>query len=345
MLNELLGSYTFRIVLMGTVLLGLVSGIIGVILTLRKQALIGDVLSHSTLPGVVLAYIITKESSLYVSIIGAIVASIVSVLIISLIKKYSRLKNDAILALILSAFFGFGQVLLSIIRDTAGQEQARLNKFIFGQAATMSKQDIIFLSVILFIVLAVIITFWRHIKLFIYNSEYYQSLGFSKTIINIILNAITILVVVSGIQAVGVILLSALIIAPAVTARLWSDKLLGNVIISAIIGGLSGFLGTLFSVDVPTGPVIVIFVTSIFLVSVLIAPKKGIIWTKITNLIHKKQIKQFQLLIHIYEENKINDISNPLINEYKKMGYLSNNNEITLKGEEKVLKILRGELR
>lgn len=348
MWQEILSNYTLRVVLMGTMLLGAVAGTIGVFLTLRKQALVGDALSHAALPGIVLAYIITQESSLYMSILGAIFASIFSIMLIEGIKRFSIIKNDAILAIILSSMFGFGQVLLSVIRDTAGQDQARLKSFIFGQAATMSLEDVLFLTAILAIVFLTVIVFWRHIKLFIFNKDFYHSLGFSSHLINVILNTLTILVVVSGIQSVGVILMSALLIAPAVAARLWSNNLKINLLLAAIFGAISGLLGTLFGTNVPTGPVIVIFATSIVIVSLLVAPRKGIVWVFISERIHRSQIKEFKTLIHIHENDSFDGVPLESLRHLTNDGYLKKeaaNYKLTFKGREKVLSILAGELR
>lgn len=345
---ELLSSYTVRIVLVGTVLLGIVGGIVGVFLTLKKQSLVEDALSHSALPGVVLAYIITQKSSLLVSIIGAIIASVFALFLMNIIKKYSKIKNDAILAIILSGMFGFGQVLLSIIRDTAGQDQARLNTFIFGQAATMSKHDITFLVIILSVVLFLVLLFWRHIKIFIFNREFYQSLGFSGKLINIILNALIVLVVVSGIQTVGVILMSALLIAPGVAARLWSNRLGTNVVLAAFFGAISGFLGTMFGINMATGPVIVIFVSSIVVISLLFAPKTGFIWMKIAEKIHKFQINKYHSLIHFYETGEIEEVSKESLEFLLDKGFFIKEDglyDLSNKGKEKVYSIMAGELK
>lgn len=342
---EIFNDYTLRIVLLGTALLGAVSGIVGVFLTIRKQSLVGDTLSHATLPGIVLAFMITNQSSLLVSIIGAIIASIISLFLIEVIKRYSIVKNDAALAIILSSMFGLGQVLLSVIRDSAGQAQARLKKFVFGQAATMSRNDVFFQMAILIIVLLVVIIFWRHIKLYVFNKEFYQSLGYPGRIINIILNTLTILVVVSGIQSVGVILMSALLIAPSVAARMWSNRLLINIIISAFLGALAGALGTIFGMNISLGPVIVIFATSFVIISLLFARKTGIVWTKISEHIHSKQIRKYRTLIHIFENNQTTGIASETLLALSKAGYLSNDFELTSKGMEKVVAIMAGELK
>lgn len=347
MIDQIVSNYTLQMVLLGTSLLGATAGVIGVFLVLRKQALIGDTLSHATLPGIVLAYIISQNSSLHTSIIGAIVAAILSLFFIEVVKRYSIIKNDVLLAIILSSMFGFGQVLLSIIRDTAGQDQARLNSFIFGQAATMSSGDIELLVAILVITLFLTALLWRHIKLFIFDQEFYRSLGFRASLIRHVLSILTIMVVVSGIQSVGVILMNALLIAPAVAARFWSDRLSINVILAGIIGSLSGSIGSLYSTNLPTGPVIVIVSTSFVIFSMVFSMKKGLVWNIINNKIHQRQIKKYRGLIHLFETNQWDSISKEAVHELEISGFISkhnNNYEISRKGKDKVMEILKGEL-
>lgn len=348
MWNEITANYTLRVVLIGIGLLGAVSGIVGVFLTLRKQALIGDALSHAALPGIVLAYMITQQSSLYVSILGAIVASAVSIFAIETIKRYSIIKNDALLAVILSSMFGLGQVFLSLIRDTAGQDQARLNTFIFGQAATMSLDDVLFIGMILGLVFLTVVLLWRHMKAYVFDQDFYLSLGYPGVLINVIINALAILVIVSGIQSVGVILMSALLIAPSVAARLWSNRLGLNVILSAMIGFLSGVFGTLFGVNTSTGPVIVIFASGFVVFSILCAPGKGILWMKFSNTVHAYQIRKYHVLIHLFEMNNTKGISLEATTEFHEQGYMIYRNgtyELTAKGRKKVSAILSGDLK
>lgn len=272
--------YVLIIVLVGTSLLGAVSGVIGVFSTLRKQALIGDTISHATLPGVVLSFIFFNQRSLPVLLIGATVSSIIAIILTHLIKKHSKIKNDASLAIILSSFFGFGQVLLSLISNNAGVNQAGLSTFIFGQAATMSVEDIYLIIIVLSTVLITVLLIYKEIKLFIFNESYYQTLGFNPVITKFILSTLTILIIIVSIKSVGVVLMSAMLIAPAVAARQWSNRLSRNLIIAALFGAISGFIGTFISSRIskmPTGPVIVLVASIFVLISIIFSPKKGIL--------------------------------------------------------------------
>lgn len=334
----------FAKIMIGTVLLGFSAGAIGVFPTQRKQALIGDALSHAALPGVVLAFMLFNTRSIEVLLLGAAFSSLLSMAIIELIKKYSNVKFDASMALILSAFFGFGNVLLSMLK---GSGQAGLNRFIFGEAATMLEKDVLLISIAAIISIVLVIIFWRHIILYIFNEEFYVSLGFDERIIKSLLTFLTVLVVVISIRTIGVVLMSALLIAPAVTARLWSDKFKYNFILAGIFGAISAFIGTYISFEVnglPTGPIIIVVLSSILILSLLFSPKKGIISSQILNKRHKLFINKYHDLVHFYEFNEFKNDSD--IKTFVDDGYLIVDNNkylLTDKGVELVHNIMRGE--
>lgn len=299
---DILSNGVVRIMLVGTLSLGVVSGALGVFTILRKQALIGDALSHATLPGVVIMFIFTHSKDIGVLIVGAAISAAVAMFIMRLIKKFTILENDAILALILSSFFGFGRFLISLISRNPEFSQAKLDDFIFGSAATIIERDVKTLLIVSMIVFVLIVLFWRHLKTQTFNPEFYESLGFSNTVIEFMISFMTILVIVSGIRSVGVILMSALLILPGITTRQWSDRLGVNVVLAGLVGGLSALVGTLISVSVknglPTGPVIVIVGTTIAIFSILFAPKRGIISKEIQKKHHHKQIVNYRDLIN-----------------------------------------------
>lgn len=336
-------SYFLKI-LIGTVMLGFSAGSIGVFPTQRKQALIGDALSHAALPGVVLAFMIFNTRDIGLLLIGAAFASVVSMLLIELIKKYSNVKFDASMALILSSFFGLGNVLLSLL---TGSGRAGLSKFIFGEAATMLEKDVLIISFAALVSILLVIIFWRHIKLFIFDEQFYNSLGFKTVIIRSILTFLTVLVVVISIRTIGVVLMSALLIAPAVTARIWSNRFSINFILAGIFGAVSAAIGTYFSFKIsglPTGPIIVVVLSVILLVTLLFAPKSGIIASSILNKRHKVFINKYHELVHFYEFGNFKDIS--VVDDYVKQGFISRENNLsytlTTKGEELVFNIMRG---
>lgn len=298
-----LSNSVVGIPLLGTIMLGLVSGVVGVFTVLRKQALIGDALSHASLPGVVLMYMFTRSESVSVLLVGAALAAGVSMFLMNVIKKYSKIEHDALLALILSSFFGLGNFLINLVRSS----KINLKDYIFGSAATIIRADLWVLIVSALVILIIITFVWRHLKVQTFNQEYYNSLGFSSTIINFIMSFITILVIVVGIKTVGVILMSSFLIAPAIAARMWDNRLFVNALLAALFGAISGFLGTFYSskLSAPIGPMVVIVVTMIAVISILAAPRRGIIAKEIQRKNYQSKVVKYRDLIHLYEKNTI----------------------------------------
>lgn len=343
--NWFIENYTFIIIALGTMSLGLINGVFGVFLVLKKQALVGDALSHATLPGIVLAFMFTQSKNMLVLLLGASFSALFAMLILELIKRFSNLKSDAGLALILSSFFGFGQVLLLIVQTTGVGSMAGLESFIFGQAATMLNSDVIFIICLAIIILITITLFWKEFKLFIFDNEFYQSLGYSNRLTIFVLNILTVIVVTISIKAVGVILMSALLIAPMVASRQLSNRLYLNVIIAGLIGLLSAFIGTLITANVtnlPTGPVIVIALSSVVMITLFFSFKNGIFFKAFKDYIHQKQIIKYKNLIHAYyhkkEVTELTDITKMIDLNYV---YLKSDKYLlTDKGVDKVERII-----
>ena len=279
-------DHTFRTVALGCSLLGMVSGILGCFAVLRKQSLLGDAVSHASLPGVCLAFLFTNVKNTEVLLLGALITGIVCIGLIQLIQNYTKIKFDSALALILSVFFGLGLVLLSYMNKLPGSNKSGLNKFIFGQASTFIERDVNVIFITGIILLVIIVLFWKEFKLVSFDSDFAKTLGFPSKKIEILISILIVATVIIGIQAAGVILISAMLISPAVAARQWTDKLSVMVILSAIFGGISGFFGTLISIsqeNLPTGPIIVVIISLIVLFSILFSNKRGIIFKIIRN--------------------------------------------------------------
>ena len=279
-------DHTFRTVALGCSLLGMVSGILGCFAVLRKQSLLGDAVSHASLPGVCLAFLFTNVKETEVLLFGALVTGVICIGLIQLIQNYTKIKFDSALALILSVFFGLGLVLLSYMNKLPGSNKSGLNKFIFGQASTFIERDVNVIFIAGIVLLAIIMLFWKEFKLVSFDSDFAKTLGFPSKKIEILISVLIVATVIIGIQAAGVILISAMLISPAVAARQWTDKLSVMVILSAIFGGISGFFGTLISIsqeNLPTGPIIVVIISLIVLFSILFSNKRGIIFKIIRN--------------------------------------------------------------
>ncbi len=344
---DLLSNGVVQIVLFGTLILGLVSGALGVFTLLRKQALIGDALSHATLPGVVLMFIFTHTKDISLLIIGAALSAAVAMFLMRIIKKYSILENDAILALILSSFFGLGRFLISLISRNPEFSKAKLDDFIFGSAATMVEADVRTLVIVCTIVFLCIMVFWRHLKLQTFNAEFYESLGFSNRFMEFLMSFMTILVIVSGIRSVGVILMSALLIVPGIAARQFSDKLNVNVILAAIFGASAAVIGTLISVryegGLPTGPTIVVIGTLVAILAIFLAPKRGLIAAKLMQQKHRDDIKRYRILLHLYTNDSIDEAIPEHLYEEQLILKDEDRYRLTDAGHKKVKAILGGE--
>ena len=277
----ILQSYTTQMVLLGTALLGLASGIAGTFAVLRKESLIGDGLSHAALPGVVIAFLLTGIKDIEVLITGAALSSITAAWLITITVENSKIKFDGALATILSAFFGLGMVLLTYVQSLNDAGQAGLSKFIFGQAATILARDVYITSAAALIIIVLTALFWKELKLISFDVEYAKTLQIPVTFTLILYRSLLIMTIIIGIQSVGAILISSLLIAPAVGARQWTNKLGTMCILAGFFGMISAIGGTIWSTSVPklpTGPAIIVILSILVLLSLIFAPNRGMLW-------------------------------------------------------------------
>lgn len=296
-------DFTFRVVSFGSLILGMISGALGCFAVLRKQSLIGDAISHCTLPGIAIAFLITNSKNIEVLLFGALLSGLLSMYLITTITSHSKLKFDASLALVLSVLFGIGIVFLTYIQKNSGSHQAGLEKFIFGQASSLLKRDVRIMIITGIVLFSMMIAFWKEFKLVTFDPVFAQTIGIPSTFFGGFLSLLMVLGIVIGLQTVGVILMSALLISPASAARQWTDKLSVMVVLSSLFGGMSGVLGTMVSSyipGIPTGPTIVAFMSIIVLGSLLFAPR-GIIRKWIMQ--RKNHAVLYQLLkVNSYEK-------------------------------------------
>lgn len=284
-------DYTLQIVSLGSALLGIISGVVGSFAVLKKQSLLGDAVSHAALPGIALAFILSGSKNILILLIGALLTGLLATWIVGLINKHSRIKFDSALALILSVFFGMGLTLLTYIQKIPNANQAGLETFIFGQASTLLKRDVKIIFIVGVIIIALIIIFWKELKILSFDNEFARSIGFSTKKLDFLLASLIVTTIIIGLQTVGVILMSAMLVAPGVAARQWTNKLSIMVILASIFGALSGILGTIISSSIenmPTGPSIVLVISIIVLVSIFFAPNRGLLWKKIKDYNNRK---------------------------------------------------------
>ncbi|MFO0808156.1 MAG: iron chelate uptake ABC transporter family permease subunit [Gemmataceae bacterium] len=270
----LFDNYTLRTVALGTAALGALSGALGTFAVLRRQSLLGDAVSHAALPGVALAFALTHSKAPLVLAAGAAVAGWLGTLAVLAIVRRSRVPYDSALGIVLSVFFGFGIVLLTWLQKRPDAAQAGLERYLFGQAATLLDSDVRALAGLGAVALAVLLALWKEFKLLAFDPDYAATLGQPVRLLDTLLTGLLVLAVVLGLQCVGVVLMSALVVAPAAAARQWSDRLSVVVLLAAAFGGLSGLGGTLAGdalsapgKPLPTGPAVVLVATCIVLAS------------------------------------------------------------------------------
>jgi len=303
-INDIFFDYTLRTVALGSAILGIVSGALGAFAVLRKQSLLGDAVSHAALPGIALAFLLTGSKAPIVLIIGAALAGWLGTIKIIAIIKSTRIKYDAALGMILSVFFGFGLVLLTLIQKRPDATQAGLDKFLFGQASALLEKDIVIMVILGAISLIAVLVFWKEFKLLCFDTDYGASLGFHMGFLDILLTTILVIAIVLGLQTVGVVLMSAMVVAPAAAARQWTDKLGLMIFLSAVFGALAGISGAVISSTtsrLPTGPTIVLCISGIVLISLFLAPNRGLFFKYVREKINSRILRLNNVLSDLYE--------------------------------------------
>ena len=274
-------DYTLMIVAIGAALLGTVSGALGTYAVLRRQSLLGDAISHAALPGIAIAFLLTGSKTPLILVLGAAIAGWLGTLLILSIVRLTRIKYDSALAIVLSTFFGFGLVLHTLIQRTGNANQAGLDTFLFGQAATILERDVLTIGILGGVALIIMLVFWKELKLLIFDEGFAASIGFPTRALDILLTSLLVIAIVLGLQAVGAVLMSAMLVAPAVAARQWTNRLQLMVFLAACFGALAGVSGTIISSTasrIPTGPTIVLCATAIVGISITLAPNRGLVW-------------------------------------------------------------------
>lgn len=278
-------GFNATVVLLGTTALGVAAGVVGTFALLRRRALMSDTLSHATLPGIAIAFIVATVMggtgrSLPVLLLGATATGVLGVLTVQGLTRYTRLREDAAMAIVLSVFFGAGTVLLTYIQRMPSGTQGGLDGFIYGQTAGMTRSDA---SLMGWTALGAVIAAFAMIKEFrlvCFDPDFARVQGWPVGVIDVLMMSLVVLVTVIGLQAVGLLLVVAMLIIPPAAARFWTERLGVMAILAAVIGGICGYLGstasTLFE-RMPPGAVIVLVSGAIFAVSMTIAPRRGVI--------------------------------------------------------------------
>ncbi len=279
----------------------LAASLMGVVVFLRKQVLIGETLSHASYPGVILGVIIAGALSIQESeeltlsiftLAGAFATAVLGLFLVLFMERRLKVASDAALCFVLSAFFGIGLALSSEVQFTYTTLYKQVISYLYGQAATMTDIHIFIYGLLSLIVLAIISVLYKELQVMTFDRQYAKSIGISVRSIDTLLFILVAISVIIGIRSVGVVLMSAMLIAPAVAARQFTNRLSVLFVLAALFGMASGFLGNYFSVQVtvylsshypaariilPTGPMIVIVASAICLLALLLAPERGLL--------------------------------------------------------------------
>jgi len=318
----LLEQYNTRLPVLGVAFLGATAGLVGSFLLLRKQSLLGDALSHATLPGIGIAFAIMSTmgfngKSLPGLLLGATITGLLGVLLVLAIRKTTRLKDDAAMGIVLSVFFGLGVAILKMVERIPGQSAAGLDGFIYGKTASMVWSDFILITVILIVTTAITIAILKELTLLCFDADFASAQGWPILRLDIILMALVTSVTVVGLQAVGLILVIAFLITPPTAARFWTNRLGWMLVISATIGAISGWLGVSISAlysNLPPGAIIVIAAAIIFLFSMIFGTARGVLPRFLRHLQLQRKVGRQHLLRSTYEILEETQQAEPLKN-------------------------------
>ena len=292
-----------RYVVLGSVLLTASSAVVGTFTFLQKKSLVGDAVAHAVLPGVCMAFLWAETKNPFLLIIGAFITGWLSLILIDGITRYSKLKEDTAIGLVLSVFFGVGILLLTYIQQNGNAAQSGLDSFLFGKAAALMPQDVQAFGILAVVLLLTVALLYKEFKILAFDKAYAKILGLPVRTLQLTLTTLTVLAVVVGIQAVGVVLMAAMLITPAAAARFWTDRLPIMLVLATIFGVSSGLAGAYVSytaVSMPTGPWIVVVISSIAAISFFFAPKKGIAFRLYRQMNNRRMILEENILKTFY---------------------------------------------
>jgi len=302
-------------VTLGSVLLTACSAMAGTFTFLDKKSLLGDAIAHAVLPGICLGFLVSGTKDPVYLIAGAFITGWLSLWCIEKITSSTKIKEDTAIGLILSVFFGVGILMLTAIQKSGNAAQSGLDQFIFGKAAALVGQDLLVFSAVALILLAAVILLFKEFSLLCFDKDYAAAIGLPVKNLRLVLTGLIVLAVVAGIQAVGVILMAAMLITPAAAARFWTNNIKVMIVLASIFGAFSGLSGAFISYAapaMPTGPWIVVVISTIALFSFFFAPGRGILARMIKQRQNRMTINEENVLKALYQlGEKDNEFMNP----------------------------------
>lgn len=301
---------SLRFALIGSVLLGITCGLLGSFIVVRKMALVGDALSHAVLPGVALGFLWNQTKDPVAIFVGATIAGLIGTAVVGLIKQTTRLKEDAALGLVLASFFAVGICLVTMIQRLPTGNKSGIDKFLFGQAAAISAGDVRLMAVVAVLSITAITLFYKECLVTSFDVEFARAAGFPTHLIHHGIMLLLAFAIVVALQAVGVVLVSAMLITPAAAAYLLTDRMHRMLILAALFGMIAGILGAFMSFlgnNLPTGPFMVLGASAVFLGAFLFGPKHGVIvrwWKRRSRASRIGRENTLKSVYHVLEERE-----------------------------------------
>ena len=305
-----LSDFNTRVVVVGVALLGMAAGIIGTFTLLRKRALVSDAVSHATLPGIAAAWLVMVALGgtgkwFPGLLLGAAAGGLAAVAALLVVRSVLRLHEDAALGIVLSVSFGIGIALLGVIQQMRRGSAAGLDSFIYGKTASMLVADATLIGITSLVLVVVAVLLFKELNLLCFDAAYAASQGLPVGLLDAAMLALVVAVTVIGLQAVGLILIVALLITPAAAARFWTYDLRLMTILAALLGAAGGFVGAGLSALVPrlpAGAVIVVTIASGFLVSALFGTRRGLLRLLLERRRGDRRIRREHLLRAVFEQ-------------------------------------------
>ncbi|MBJ9989048.1 MULTISPECIES: metal ABC transporter permease [Paenibacillus] len=256
--------------LLTSVMVGMICGIIGCFIILRGMALMGDAISHAVLPGVALSYMLGINF-----FFGAVVTGVLTALGIGYVSQNSRIKNDSAIGIVFTSFFAVGIILITFAKSSTD-----LYHILFGNVLAVRASDMWITLIIGIVIAAVVYLFYKELLVSSFDPVMSAAYGLPGRLIHYLLMTLLTLVTVASLQTVGIILVVAMLITPASTAYLLTNRLWVMIYLAAGFGALSAVVGLYFSVkyNLASGAAIVLASAVWFMLALAFSPKQGVLW-------------------------------------------------------------------
>ncbi len=344
-------NYNVALVMFGAGVLGVAAGVTGTFMFLRKRALLSDAISHATLPGLCGGFMVMVAlggtgRALEGLLLGSAISAALGLLAVNFLKSRTRLSEDAAIGAVLSSFFGLGVVMLTLIQNMSAGRQAGLDQLLLGSTAAMLREDAEMIAIGAALVFMAGLVLHRAMTLTAFDENFARALGLNVPLIDAAAMALVLAVTVAGLKIVGLILIVALLIIPPVTARLWSNRAAYIWPIAGAIGGASGLIGAGLSSlapDLPTGAIIVLVAAGFFLISLLVAPARGVLASAMRHRKFQRRVHRRQGLLSLAQGYRILEpYTRKLL---QREGYVRADGVMTERGQSAAIAAQRDEAR